>query len=102
MVVALGGAAGAAASALPRFGDRALGLNELIDPLRWHNRGVSETDLRESVRPKARMESERLPKGADPLVACEMGRGGLSDVGMGRSTPADYGTRASQATRRYV
>ena len=63
-------------------GDEALGAEfvELIDPLRWPIEGVSETDLREVRRLKARMESERLPKGADPSLHVKLGRGGLSDV----------------------
>lgn len=33
-----------------------------------------------SMRLKARMESERMPRGADPTLHAKLGRGGLSDV----------------------
>ena len=52
---------------------------QLIDPLRYE-RDVTEGDLREIRRLKARMESERLPRGADPSRQVKLGRGGLSDV----------------------
>ena len=41
---------------------------------------LPEADLREIKRIKARMESERLPRGADPARHVKLGRGGLSDV----------------------
>lgn len=68
--------------ARPLAGDEVLGTQfiGLIDPLRWPIEGVSDTDLREIRRLKARMESERLPKGADPALHVKLGRGGLSDV----------------------
>lgn len=53
---------------------------ELVDPLRWPQDGIAESDLREVRRLKARMESERLPKGVDPATHVKLGRGGLSDV----------------------
>ncbi len=52
----------------------------LIDPLRWPAAGISDADVLEVRRLKARMESERLPKGADPTLHMKLGRGGLSDV----------------------
>ena len=52
----------------------------MIDPLRWPAEGISEQDTREMRRLKARMESERLPRGADPAVHLKQGRGGLADV----------------------
>lgn len=52
----------------------------LIDPLRWPARGIDEDSLREMRRLKARMESERMPRGADPTLHTKLGRGGLSDV----------------------
>ena len=63
-------------------GDEHLGqaFTDMIDPLRWPVTGVSEEDLREIRRLKARMESERLPRGADPALHIKLGRGGLSDV----------------------
>jgi len=51
-----------------------------IDPIRWPADGVSPEQLREIRRLKARMENERLPRGADPTLHTKLGRGGLSDV----------------------
>ncbi len=51
-----------------------------IDPIRWPAGGVGPDQLREIRRLKARMESERLPRGADPTLHTKLGRGGLSDV----------------------
>ncbi len=51
-----------------------------IDPIRWPAGGVGEQQLREIRRLKARMETERLPRGADPTLHTKLGRGGLSDV----------------------
>jgi len=52
----------------------------LIDPLRWPESGLDPAAIREARRLKARMESERLPRGADPTLHTKLGRGGLSDV----------------------
>ena len=51
-----------------------------IDPIRWPAEGVGAEQLREIRRLKARMENERLPRGADPTLHTKLGRGGLSDV----------------------
>ncbi|EFL14835.1 bifunctional [glutamine synthetase] adenylyltransferase/[glutamine synthetase]-adenylyl-L-tyrosine phosphorylase [Streptomyces sp. C] len=59
------------------LGDRFI---ELIDPLRYPVEGLGEDAVREIRRLKARMESERLPRGADPTLHAKLGRGGLSDV----------------------
>jgi [glutamine synthetase] adenylyltransferase / [glutamine synthetase]-adenylyl-L-tyrosine phosphorylase len=66
----------------PIAGDHALGREfvELIDPLRYPEGGVSDADIREIRQLKARMEAERLPRGADPGLHTKLGRGGLSDV----------------------
>ncbi|MBV2353663.1 bifunctional [glutamine synthetase] adenylyltransferase/[glutamine synthetase]-adenylyl-L-tyrosine phosphorylase [Streptomyces sp. J2-1] len=53
---------------------------ELIDPLRYPEAGLSDDAVREIRRLKARMESERLPRGADPKLHTKLGPGGLSDV----------------------
>ncbi|MGW2487583.1 bifunctional [glutamine synthetase] adenylyltransferase/[glutamine synthetase]-adenylyl-L-tyrosine phosphorylase [Streptomyces sp. NPDC001606] len=53
---------------------------ELIDPLRYPPRGLEDDAVREIRRLKARMESERLPRGADPKLHTKLGPGGLSDV----------------------
>jgi glutamate-ammonia-ligase adenylyltransferase len=41
---------------------------------------ISAADVREVRRIKARVESERLPRGADPARHLKLGRGSLSDV----------------------
>lgn len=66
----------------PVAGDAELGraFVALIDPVRYPERGVGETELREIRRLKARMEAERLPRGADARLHLKLGRGGLSDV----------------------
>ncbi|MFE7973184.1 bifunctional [glutamine synthetase] adenylyltransferase/[glutamine synthetase]-adenylyl-L-tyrosine phosphorylase [Streptomyces shenzhenensis] len=66
----------------PVAGDADLGRRfiELIDPLRYPAEGLGEDAVREIRRLKARMESERLPRGADPKLHTKLGPGGLSDV----------------------
>ncbi|MFD4374564.1 bifunctional [glutamine synthetase] adenylyltransferase/[glutamine synthetase]-adenylyl-L-tyrosine phosphorylase [Streptomyces sp. NPDC058486] len=68
--------------AAPMAGDPELGQRfiELVDPLRYPAEGLGEDAAREIRRLKARMESERLPRGADPTLHAKLGRGGLSDV----------------------
>ena len=68
--------------AAPLAGDLELGQRfvELIDPLRWPREGLTEPQVREIRTLKARMEAERLPRGADPKSHFKLGRGGLSDV----------------------
>ncbi|MEU5036767.1 bifunctional [glutamine synthetase] adenylyltransferase/[glutamine synthetase]-adenylyl-L-tyrosine phosphorylase [Streptomyces rubiginosohelvolus] len=63
-------------------GDQELGraFVELVDPLRYPVEGLGEDAVREIRRLKARMESERMPRGADPTLHAKLGRGGLSDV----------------------
>ncbi|MER6087703.1 bifunctional [glutamine synthetase] adenylyltransferase/[glutamine synthetase]-adenylyl-L-tyrosine phosphorylase [Streptomyces bluensis] len=66
----------------PVAGDEDLGRRfiELVDPLRYPAEGLGDDAVREIRRLKARMESERLPRGADPTLHTKLGRGGLSDV----------------------
>ncbi|WP_112470803.1 bifunctional [glutamine synthetase] adenylyltransferase/[glutamine synthetase]-adenylyl-L-tyrosine phosphorylase [Streptomyces triticisoli] len=66
----------------PVAGDEELGRRfvELIDPLRYPRGGLGDDAVREIRRLKARMESERLPRGADPKLHTKLGPGGLSDV----------------------
>ena len=52
---------------------------DLINPIRY-SAGVSDNDIREIRRIKARVENERLPRGADPSRQLKLGRGALSDV----------------------
>ncbi|MGH3343563.1 MAG: bifunctional [glutamine synthetase] adenylyltransferase/[glutamine synthetase]-adenylyl-L-tyrosine phosphorylase [Carbonactinosporaceae bacterium] len=66
----------------PVAGDRELGKRFLrvIDALRWPQGGLSAEQVREIRRIKARVESERLPRGADPTTHTKLGRGGLADI----------------------
>ena len=66
----------------PVAGDEDLGRRfiELIDPLRYPAEGLGERAVREIRRLKARMEAERMPRGADPTTHAKLGRGGLADV----------------------
>ncbi|MDQ5975207.1 MAG: [glutamine synthetase] adenylyltransferase / [glutamine synthetase]-adenylyl-L-tyrosine [Actinomycetota bacterium] len=52
----------------------------MVDPIRWSAAGLTVAELTEVRRLKARMESERLPRGANPNMHTKLGRGGLSDV----------------------
>ncbi|GAA1771349.1 bifunctional [glutamine synthetase] adenylyltransferase/[glutamine synthetase]-adenylyl-L-tyrosine phosphorylase [Pseudarthrobacter sulfonivorans] len=67
--------------ARPMAGDDSLASDfvALIDPIRYPEK-ISEHDVREVRRVKARVEAERLPRGADPARHLKLGRGGLSDV----------------------
>ncbi|WP_228002557.1 bifunctional [glutamine synthetase] adenylyltransferase/[glutamine synthetase]-adenylyl-L-tyrosine phosphorylase [Nocardia australiensis] len=63
-------------------GDDQLGLRFLhtIDKVRYPAGGVSADAVREIRRIKARIDSERLPRGADPATHTKLGRGGLADI----------------------
>lgn len=52
----------------------------LIDPVRWPVGGLSDHDVREVRRVKARVEAERLPRGGDRARHLKLGRGGMADV----------------------
>ncbi len=52
----------------------------VVDPLRWPEHGVQEAEVREIRRIKARVDAERLPRGASPTTHLKLGRGGLADV----------------------
>jgi glutamate-ammonia-ligase adenylyltransferase len=68
--------------AVPVAGDVVLGAEfiAMIDPLRYPEGGLTEEQVAEIRRIKARVERERLPRGADPATHTKLGRGGLSDV----------------------
>ncbi len=68
--------------ATPLAGDAELGerFTRLVDPLRWPAGGLTPAQVREVRTLKARMESERLPRGADRRTHFKLGEGGLSDV----------------------
>jgi [glutamine synthetase] adenylyltransferase / [glutamine synthetase]-adenylyl-L-tyrosine phosphorylase len=52
----------------------------MIDPIRWPSGGLTEADVAEIRRLKARVDAERLPRGADPALHLKLGRGGLADI----------------------
>ena len=52
----------------------------MIDPLRYPEHGLSEEEVIEVRRIKGRVDSERLPRGADPKTHLKLGRGGLADI----------------------
>ena len=64
-----------------------------IDQRRWPEGGLTEAQLVEIRKLKARVEAERLPRGADPERHTKLGPGGLADVewtvqtAAARSTP---------------
>ncbi len=53
---------------------------ELVDPLRYPESGLSDGEVVEVRRIKARVDEERLPRGADPSSHLKLGRGGLADI----------------------
>lgn len=63
-------------------GDAELGQRflRMVDKTRYPPDGVSADSVREIRRIKARIESERLPRGADPNTHTKLGRGGLADI----------------------
>ncbi len=63
-------------------GDASLGdeFTALADRIRYPRGGLSREQIVEIRRIKARVETERLPRGADPATHAKLGRGGLADV----------------------
>ncbi|GAA4451478.1 bifunctional [glutamine synthetase] adenylyltransferase/[glutamine synthetase]-adenylyl-L-tyrosine phosphorylase [Phytohabitans houttuyneae] len=63
-------------------GDEALGreFEALADTIRYPRDGLTREQITEIRRIKARVETERLPRGADPATHAKLGRGGLADV----------------------
>ncbi len=68
--------------AVPVAGDEQLGADfvAMIDPIRYPAEGLTDEQIAEIRRIKARVERERLPRGADPATHTKLGRGGLADV----------------------
>jgi len=66
----------------PVAGDPDLGrrFTGLIDAYRWPAHALTDAELMHIRRLKARMEAERLPRGADKTIHTKLGPGGLSDV----------------------
>jgi glutamate-ammonia-ligase adenylyltransferase len=63
-------------------GDEGLGRRfcEMVDPVRYPAGGLKPALAREVRRIKARVDAERLPRGADPTTHTKLGRGGLADI----------------------
>ncbi|HWX98866.1 MAG TPA: bifunctional [glutamine synthetase] adenylyltransferase/[glutamine synthetase]-adenylyl-L-tyrosine phosphorylase [Mycobacterium sp.] len=63
-------------------GDADLGRRFMLmaDKTRYPSDGVSAESVREIRRIKARVDAERLPRGADPNTHTKLGRGGLADI----------------------
>ncbi|MDN6400258.1 MAG: bifunctional glutamine-synthetase adenylyltransferase/deadenyltransferase, partial [Brachybacterium sp.] len=55
-------------------------LREQMDRHRYPAGGLPDSARREITRMKARVESERLPRNADPSRHVKLGRGGMTDV----------------------
>jgi [glutamine synthetase] adenylyltransferase / [glutamine synthetase]-adenylyl-L-tyrosine phosphorylase len=68
--------------AVPVAGNEQLGADfvTMIDPIRYPEGGLTDEQVAEIRRIKARVERERLPRGADPATHTKLGRGGLADV----------------------
>jgi glutamate-ammonia-ligase adenylyltransferase len=68
--------------ARPVAGDAGLGRRfvELIDPIRYPADGLPDAAVTEIRRIKARVDAERLPRGADRSLHTKLGLGGLADV----------------------
>jgi glutamate-ammonia-ligase adenylyltransferase len=52
----------------------------MVDKTRYPSGGVSQETVQEIRRVKARVDAERLPRGADPNTHTKLGRGGLADI----------------------
>jgi glutamate-ammonia-ligase adenylyltransferase len=52
----------------------------MVDKTRYPSGGVSAEAVQEIRRIKARVDAERLPRGADPNTHTKLGRGGLADI----------------------
>jgi [glutamine synthetase] adenylyltransferase / [glutamine synthetase]-adenylyl-L-tyrosine phosphorylase len=68
--------------ARPVAGDAGLGerFTEMIAPYRYPVEGLPESAAMEIRRMKARVDAERLPRGADRALHTKLGTGGLADV----------------------
>ena len=68
--------------ARPLGGDAELGerFRRLIDPIRYPAGGLEPAKATEIRRIKARVDAERLPRGADRATHTKLGTGGLADV----------------------
>ena len=53
---------------------------EMIDEYRYPDSGASQSTIRAIRRMKARVDNERLPRGADRTTHTKLGRGALTDI----------------------
>jgi glutamate-ammonia-ligase adenylyltransferase len=97
----------------PTAGDAEVGerFMRMISEFRYPLDGIDPGALREIRRIKARMEAERIPRGADRALHVKLGPGGLSDVEWaiqllqlehGHAVPALRTTRTGQAAAAAV
>ena len=63
-------------------GDKEVGerFMEMIDEYRYPDSGASQSTIRAIRRMKARVDNERLPRGADRTTHTKLGRGALTDI----------------------
>ncbi|UDY24934.1 bifunctional [glutamine synthetase] adenylyltransferase/[glutamine synthetase]-adenylyl-L-tyrosine phosphorylase [Nocardioides sp. Kera G14] len=63
-------------------GDEALrrAFTAMIDPIRYPPDGLTDDQVREIRRIKGRVDTERMPRGADPMTHLKLGRGALADI----------------------
>lgn len=63
-------------------GDPDLGVRflQMIDQFRYPSQGTSAATIKEVRRMKARVDNERLPRGADRNTHTKLGRGALTDI----------------------
>jgi [glutamine synthetase] adenylyltransferase / [glutamine synthetase]-adenylyl-L-tyrosine phosphorylase len=63
-------------------GDTDLGRRflEMTDPIRYPVESITPTEVTEIRRIKARVDDERLPRGADRSTHTKLGHGGLADI----------------------
>jgi glutamate-ammonia-ligase adenylyltransferase len=63
-------------------GDKDLGIRflHMVDEFRYPEQGADEKTVREVRRMKARVDAERLPRGADRNTHTKLGRGALTDI----------------------
>jgi len=66
----------------PVAGDADLGgaFVNMAEEFRYPRGGIGASAIREIRRIKARIESERMPRGVDPVLHLKLGPGGLADV----------------------
>ena len=74
----------------PVAGDEELGAQFIAaaDAFRYPDGGLSQRDVVEIRRIKARVDTERLPRGADPTTHTKLGRGGLGRRRVDRAAAA--------------